>query len=103
MIDHNAPGAEHFPAPIPGRHVRNLVTPLTVAKGRLQLVRRYLLDPNGSQIDAALRSLDAAEGQIDDTAQVISMHADRDDGCNCAPDGRLSHFPPHSPGPETTP
>ena len=80
MSDHRTNGQERTPRPIPATHVHSLVTPLTVAKGRLQLVRCQLLHPEGSKIEAALRSLETAEWHIDHTARVIRTHAESDDG-----------------------
>jgi len=79
MSDNRTNGQEHLPRLIPASHVHNLVTPLTVAKGRLQLVRRHLLHPGGSKIEAALRSLETAEWHIDHTARVIRTHAEPED------------------------
>lgn len=57
------------------QHAHEILTPLTVAQGRLQLARRYLTHADGARVAEALESLALAERHVLDTAHAVRCRA----------------------------
>ena len=52
-----------------------VLTPLTVARGYVQLARRHLLHRDGPRIDRALASLEVADSNITRLAKMVHRRA----------------------------
>ncbi len=58
-------------------HLHELLAPLTVVVGRLQLTRRHLTHRDGARVEQALESLRVAEHHAHHTARVVRHRAAR--------------------------